>query len=293
MSGKFAYEENSAYLKEGVLVIIDKAKRILPPPGTHTLTFIAQLPILLHQITKYNHKIEFFIEACSFDLLSVRATPTLPQKSGNVIRTAPRDDIENYILKKYQSEQSPKRQRTNHDDTAEIFHETLKSILYMEACSFDLLSVRATPTLPQKSGNVIRTAPRDDIENYILKKYQSEHIPITPTFPIEFISSTHDVTPDTSASLSQPSLTNINSLNKITFQAINHNPNKKISEDFHNLDPSSFISFTKKKGVTTATNTGSVQNISSTQSTNSIQNIALNKLQEEKTDSPEDLINEG
>ncbi|RHZ86145.1 hypothetical protein Glove_54g118 [Diversispora epigaea] len=134
--------------------------------------------------------------------------------------------------------------------------------IFYQACSFDLFSVWATPTQPQKSGNVSRTTPHNDVKN-ILKSRRKSHYsisepasstPITPTFPIESISATHDIT---SASLSQPS----NTLNKNMFQVINHDSNKKISEDFHNLDSSSFISFTKIKDVATETNTGSVQNI--------------------------------
>ncbi|RHZ79108.1 hypothetical protein Glove_151g29 [Diversispora epigaea] len=134
--------------------------------------------------------------------------------------------------------------------------------IFYQACSFDLFSVWATPTQPQKSGNVSRTTPHNDVKN-ILKSRRKSHYsisepasstPITPTFPIESISATHDIT---SANLSQPS----NTLNKNMFQIINHDSNKKISKDFHNLDPSSFISFTKIKDVATETNTGSVQNI--------------------------------
>ncbi|RHZ73795.1 hypothetical protein Glove_229g13 [Diversispora epigaea] len=327
MSGKLTYEENSVYSPEGVLIVIDKARCVPPPPGIRSWNIIdlhpsapyvnlqcqvipdGQKPYtsiegemliietsaliycfsppklrelfftvslkndsprfraitpdrlrlnnfyaisgLLRQTTKYDDKVEFFIEACSFDLLSVQAIPTQPQGSRNVPRTAPPDDFENFIHKKFHSE-SPKRQRTNYDGTAKNLQE-----ISSPDVQFPKPAVSA-PTIPTP--------------------------PIVPTPPIESTSITHD------ANLSPPSFPNPNPPNKNKFQAINHNPNKKIT-DFHNLDPSSFVlSNNKKKNVATATNTGSIQN------------IALNKLQEgdvQKPNSPtrsmsgiEDPINE-
>ncbi|RHZ83450.1 hypothetical protein Glove_92g56 [Diversispora epigaea] len=220
MSGKLTYEENSVYSPEGVLI----SKCVPPLPGTRSWNIIdlyLSVPIprfkaitsnrlylnnfytingFLRQTTKYDDKVEFFIEAYSFDLLSVQVIPTQPQRSKNVSKTAPPDNFEDFIHKKFHSEQSLKCQRTNYDGTVKNLQEISSS----------------------------------DVQ--FLKPAISAHT--VSTLPIKFTSITYDVV--FNINLSLPFFPNPNSPNKNKFQAINHNPNKKIS-DFHNLDLSSFV----------------------------------------------------
>ncbi|RHZ73277.1 hypothetical protein Glove_232g32 [Diversispora epigaea] len=122
---------------------------------------------LLRQTTKYDDKVEFFIEACSFELLSVRTILTQPQGSRNVTRTAPPDDFENFIHKKFHSEQSLKCQRTNYDGIAKNLQEiSSPDVQFLKPA----VSAPTVPTPPIKF--TITAINTGSIQNITLNKFQ-------------------------------------------------------------------------------------------------------------------------
>ncbi|RHZ75502.1 hypothetical protein Glove_213g170 [Diversispora epigaea] len=176
----------------------------------------------------------------------------------------------------------------------------------IETCSFDQLILRSISTPPSNSRQTPRIAPQDDLDKFILNRSQkseaerdlkhkrvnfpentenlfsnSQEISTFDTSshcttdayanpsPVATVTSLPNITPDATIN---PSIYNINtsinllhSKNKNTFQAISYNTT---SDSFHNLDPASFIPSPKKKKAGTITT-----------NTNTIQNIALSKLQ--------------
>ncbi|RHZ53470.1 hypothetical protein Glove_441g19 [Diversispora epigaea] len=141
---------------------------------------------LLCQTTKYDDKVEFFIKACSFELLSVRTILTQPQGSRNVPRTAPPDDFENFIHKKFHSEQSLKCQRTNYDSIAENLQEiSSPDVQFLKPA----VSAPTVPTPPIKfTMTAINTG---SIQNITLNKFQEGEAQ-KPNSPIHSMSGIKD-----------------------------------------------------------------------------------------------------